>query len=658
MALSSDRGAVRTPNDPWFLSAVALLVVLVGWVYAPGLQGGFLFDDNPNILQNPKVLVDSLDWDALNQAMWSSESGRFRRPVTMLSFAVNHRISGTDPYWFKFTNLLIHFACGLGLYFLSQGLLAALGRWSADGVRWIALAVTAAWLLHPLNLTTVLYVVQRMTGLAAMFSIGSMVFYVWGRARQVAGVGGGGAFLALALLLVLLAVLSKENGFLTLPVLFLIEWMLLQFKTRTVLGRRSLQLFHVVFCGIPLLLVGAVLIWWPEQLLAGYAIREFDLVQRLMSEARAVFFYIGMTLVPDPALLGLYHDDFQVSTSLFAPPLTGLACAGILVMVVAVLLLRRRWPVAAFGLAFFGVGHAMESTILPLELVHEHRNYLPDYGLLLPLFVALLGPLFGGTGKRRWPRLLAASGLIALFAASTAVRAWTWSNSVDLILTTVRHHPASARANLDAGAIYFVLAERDAVNREQHYRRARQHYLVARSGVTEVAASLSLLMLDDRLAKPIDAVLVRDTADRLASPPLPLASINALLQLADCQFESKCGLPGPVVDVLYRAALDNPQLNALQRNQILTKRARRALAAGDLERALQLTSEAVAATPRHPQAYLNQAEVLAGLGRHREAGAQLAIARRCDLDRFYADRIDRQQRDLERMAAAAAAGAQ
>ena len=54
------------------------------------------------------------------------------------------------------------------------------------------------------------------------------------------------------------------------------------------------------------------------------------------------------------------------------------------------LLLVWRWGrYLAFGIAWFLVGHSIESTVFSLELYFEHRNYFPGVGLFL-----LAGVLF------------------------------------------------------------------------------------------------------------------------------------------------------------------------------------------------------------------------------------------------------------------------
>ena len=119
----------------------------------------------------------------------------------------------------------------------------------------------------------------------------------------------------------------------------------------------------------------------PELFLGGYEGRDFDLLQRLLTQARVLFLYLGLLLIPDIRRFGLYHDDLVTSTGLFDPSSTFLAVVAWAVIVVFILWGARRRAPWAFASAWFLVGHGMESTIVPLEQMHEHRNYVPSVGI-------------------------------------------------------------------------------------------------------------------------------------------------------------------------------------------------------------------------------------------------------------------------------------
>ncbi|MGC2165752.1 MAG: hypothetical protein WA632_07040, partial [Gallionella sp.] len=231
------------------IAAACVLASLTILVYLPGLHGAFVFDDTANIIRNAQVEISHLDIASLKSAAASGRSGPLLRPLSMMSFALNYHATGMDPYYFKLTNLAIHLCNGMGIFVLSWLLLNFYGKRfghaiAAAYVPWIALTVSAAWLLHPLNLTSVLYVVQRMTSLSALFTIWGLVLFLWGRIRLYAGTSGWALILVSLVLFTPLAAFSKETGLL-LPLFMLVaEVTLFRFKTEKAGVRRFLVAFY------------------------------------------------------------------------------------------------------------------------------------------------------------------------------------------------------------------------------------------------------------------------------------------------------------------------------------------------------------------------------------------------------------------------------
>ena len=108
------------------VAVLLALVVLVALVYWPGLRGGFVFDDFPNILENPNIRVGRLVWDDWLKAALSSPASSLRRPLAMLTFAGNYYFTGFDPWSMKFTNLLVHLLNTLLVFALARNVLGAL----------------------------------------------------------------------------------------------------------------------------------------------------------------------------------------------------------------------------------------------------------------------------------------------------------------------------------------------------------------------------------------------------------------------------------------------------------------------------------------------------------------------------------------------------
>ena len=135
------------PNLP--LISLIMAIILTAAVYYPGLYGGFILDDGPHIRNNPSIAIHDLEVASLKQAFFASKASfPQNRPVSMLSFGLNHYASGLEPYYFKLTNLLIHLLGGLVLFLLIERMIVLYSAVDERGlsrarIRWLALAVAA-----------------------------------------------------------------------------------------------------------------------------------------------------------------------------------------------------------------------------------------------------------------------------------------------------------------------------------------------------------------------------------------------------------------------------------------------------------------------------------------------------------------------------------
>ncbi|MDI1246846.1 MAG: hypothetical protein PSV24_15755 [Rhodoferax sp.] len=621
---------------PGFLFLCALLAAFL--IYQPGLGGPPVFDDGPNIVNNPHLRVTDLSLSSLREAAYSSPVGAFQRPISMLSFGMNFHFNSGNfaPFPFKLTNLFIHLLNGSAIFALVRLIVGHYRKQlqpllPAAYPLWLALAVSAAWLLHPLNLTTVLYLVQRMNSLAVLFTLGGLFLYVWGRIRVCNGQRGGIlAILVGIFVFTPLAILCKENGAL-LPFFMLVaELTLFKLETAQPVARRVLIVIFTVCTLLPVLAFVSYVALHPDWLLGGYATREFTLPERLMTEARVVWFYVRLIVLPSIALMGMYHDDIAISHGLFDPVTTLPAIIGMIALPVVVWLARRRQPLVTFGILFFFVGHSMESTIIPLELAHEHRNYLPMLGILLAFFHLLLQPFH--LASARIPRQTVAVLLIGLFAAGTFSRATAWANPFDMLYAEIEHHPNSPRANIEMGNLYARLVSQDPLAMEENYLFAWQYYEHEASlNKSNVNGLFGLVVLSMSRGKPIENSLLTDLTDRLKQEVLPNSIIDPLLAIAGCQSKESCPLSSQEVEQLLRAPLKNPHVfghfKALAYSALtyyLVNVAR------DYSAAIDAINQSIALAPMEREHRLTLVRLLVALQRPDEARKQLAILKQAD----------------------------
>ncbi len=615
-----------------------LALILTAVLYAPGLHGSFLFDDEANISDNPKVQLESLSFHDLKHAAFSTQSGPLARPLSVLSFALGYYFHGLDPFYFKLTNLIIHLATGTALFFALRLLLELFRRrqdlLTASRRDWIALAVTATWLLHPLNLTSVLYVVQRMNALAALFTFLSMALYLYGRLRHFEHKSGW-FFIVIAFGVTYpLGVLSKENALLLPVFLLLAEWLLLGFHAPNPRSKRGLIALYMVTVGLPAIAFSTFLVLRFDWLLVSYDHRTFDLWERLMTEARVIWFYLYLILLPRLSTLGLYHDDIPISHGLLQPATTLWAIFGLLALLAVALHLRHKAPIISFGILFFLVGHVMESTIFALEIAHEHRNYVPIIGILLVGFYYLLRPDFAP----KFVALTRGAGFTFLIfmAGLTALRANAWGNTLQQVLLDVEYHPTSSRVNHEAGRLYFLLVRRaeNAGKKEELYNKAIYYFTLAyRADEYNSGGLIAMISLNGLSGKPLNKQWIATLKERLEKIPMSPHNVGALKSLNQCQLDGDCPLPDPLLDSLLESSLSNVTLKGQWRSILLTESLIRALKRRDMRRALELSKEAVDAYPPLPQLWLNRLTLLIDTGQIDEAQGVISKLNGLDLTR-------------------------
>lgn len=546
------------------LLMAAGLCLLVAAIYWPGLSGGFFFDDFANIVEPAEIQLDSISIESLRSLWDSGRAGPLGRPVSLLSFAANYYFSGFNPFYFKLTNLAIHCANGFLVY-----LLASLFAWAAypsisTQRIWVFAAIVATlWVLHPIQTTSVLYAVQRMTSLASMFMLLALIFHVWARQRGNLGrIEWAGFALAWGVFFPL-AILSKETG-----VLFL----LYVAAYEAVLQRNYLKRFDLFGSWYLKLLIAAgglflVYVFSPAGAqLRGYDARLFTFSQRLLTESRIVWEYVDLIVLPSLPDFGLYHDDFRLSTGLFAPGSTFIAIAGLLLLAAISWIARIKSPLVSFAILWFLLGHSLESSIFPLELMHEHRNYLPSLGV----FMLLIPVLQSSASKASANKLMVYGGISAFVVYSTFLsylRADLYADNFHRTQIESEYRQDSVRTQYEAGA---VLANMYSVKRElilsvladKHFERANSLDSSYKLGL------IGMLELDCLSAQPARSAVVDELKNRLAANKwLPLDR-TAMHALSEMSIAGTICLDRRQMDALFMTAVSNKSASMEDRSVI------------------------------------------------------------------------------------------
>ena len=451
-----------------FAQLCMFTAILAAACFLPALSGGFVLDDGVNILDNRVLYVDELNRDTLTYATFSFHNGSGARPLPMLSFALDFwRAGSMDATVFKATNLIIHALTTFFLAFFFRRLLLLAG-FSPDRAALGALALTLAWAIHPLQISSVMYVVQRMQTMATFFLVLSLWAYLGMRRLQISGTGRGRLHGVLVLLFFLLALACKEDAPLLFFYLLALELTVLRFRAvqpDVAKGLRQSFLLLTILAAVIYFFVVIPHYWhWDA-----YSGRDFSTVERLMTQARVLVMYLGQIVFPYPDNMTFLYDNRVVSRSLLSPWTTLPSILLILGLLTWAWRWRARRPLFSFGVFLFFSGHFISSNVVGLELIFEHRNHLPLIGAVLAiadLAVMLANRL---EFKQRQAGVCLAVVFFVLGTA-TAARAYSWGDPVRHGEKQVELLPTSVRAWTQLGGAHFDLYK--ATANELHLRNA------------------------------------------------------------------------------------------------------------------------------------------------------------------------------------------
>ena len=434
-----------------FLIVASLCAFLAACLFLPGLDGGFIFDDRPNIQENEALHVAQPTTENLLVAAYSYQPGHGTRALSMLSFALDYwRGGGLDPRVFKSTNLAIHAvtAFALALFFRQLLLLA---QWPPRRAAPAAIALAGLWAILPLQVSAVLYVVQRMQTLGTLFLVLALWAYLKARHAQIDDRRSRSYFTLTALFWVL-AFAAKEDSILLPAYTLVLELTILRFRAaQPALAndlRRAYLFSAIAGIGIYLLVVLPHYWNWND-----YPGRTFSSAERILTQGRVLAMHIGQILFPLPERLPFFYDDLEISRGLLDPATTLPAWALLLALLAAAWRWRAKRPVFACGVLLFFAGHFITSNVINLEMAFEHRNHFPLIGAVLAI-----GDLCAAAILRWEVRLQPVVALTAVvfvvMGIATVVRAHEWGEPLRFARYSVEIAPGSERAWLALGETY------------------------------------------------------------------------------------------------------------------------------------------------------------------------------------------------------------
>ncbi len=494
----------------YFLLFIMLLAALA---YSNTLFSPLMLDDNHSFVSNSNIYINDFSIDSLKR-LKDTPFG-MKRFMPMLSFALNHKLSRGRIADYHLTNIAIHLLTGTAFFLFVLRLATLKGaRPGFLPPQLMALIAAGLWLLNPVQTNAVTYLVQRMASMAAMFYVASLAFYLYGRTTRH-GKRATACFIMSAFCAVA-AFMSKENSA-TLPVAMIMTEV---FFVSPGLTARLISKVRPWQWGMAA--VVALLMLPPATAIVGriansYALRPFTMTERLLTESRVVLWYLSLLLAPFRYRLSLEHD-FPVSHGLLSPPATMLSIATLAAIATFAWHKRKEMPMLSFAIFWYFLNLIIESTIIPLELVFEHRLYLPSMGVFLAI-AAMFDHAGASLGRHNAPTeiksavFLLAVSLISASSVLTTLRNNDWRDQITISRDCAKKAPDKPRALSELG---LALAENGFYEEGIKYsmeaiRKGKPKREAYSASATNIVVSLS------RLGKTDEAI--RQGEDFLAKAP-------------------------------------------------------------------------------------------------------------------------------------------
>jgi hypothetical protein len=466
-----------------------LIVVFALIAYSNSFSVPFVFDDHPIIRDN--LLIQDLKFFVYPSLAKVSPLYYYLklRYVSLLSFAINYQLNGLNVEGYHITNLAIHIFNGFLVFLLITLTFETPSLKDSslkDRVPLIALFTSLLFVVHPVQIQAVTYVVQRYMSLGSLFYLLSLVVFIKWRLVSLEasrlkfkdlGTIKFGVYL-FSLFIALLGMMTKENVF-TLPFAIAL-YEILFFQEKWYKRLLFLIPFFLVTLVIPLGFIDLVNIHKPlNEILASVSRKSYitTKVSRwdyLLTEFVVIVTYLRLLILPINQNVDydypIYHSFFnpQVLFSfLFLVSIVGLAFF---------LIYRYRNKVPAtrlisYGILWFFLTLAVESSFMPMvDVINEHRLYLPVVGALMAFTTSAF--LLARHWEIQRPRLAKGVlpvliGFVVIFTGATYKRNQVWQSPETLWKDVLKKSPNKARPYNEL-AVY--------LNRQEKYAEAIPYF--------------------------------------------------------------------------------------------------------------------------------------------------------------------------------------
>jgi len=356
------------------------------------------------------------------------------RPMLMFSFWVNYAAAGVDPYVYHATNVLLHFFSAVLVAFIAARLLEWAGVEAGPAKPTLGIFAGALFLIHPIQTESVAYVASRSEVLSVFFYYAAYCVFLYRRTEPITWLR------ALAVLVLFGAAASTKEHTLTLPVLLVLT----DLYWRKPGIRANLRLYGFLAVAAVVGGLGVLRVLRAADT-AGFGMRGLTPIDYFLTQCRVVWMYVRLVVLP----FGQNADpDIAISRSALDPAAI-LGLLGLIAVLVAAWIFRKRWPLACFGVFVFLLLLAPTSSIVPIQdPLAERRVYLPFLGVVL---VALE---FLRRLKIRQRLMIEVPVLLALFIL-TYQRSAVWGSPMALWSDAVEKSPRKFRPRSQLAFAYY-----------------------------------------------------------------------------------------------------------------------------------------------------------------------------------------------------------
>lgn len=427
-----------------YICVLALITIVA---YAFSLNNKFVWDDEQFIYNN--AYVQNFEVKQIfteNTIAGAGESSTYYRPLTTLSFAIDHAIWGLSPFGFHLTNTLLHLGAGLLLFFYLRLL-----RFSKTA----SLAITSIFLVHPLQTEAVVYANSRGDSMYAFWALVSLLSFALLLTQKYPKLTiydfsiqfGKKALFTLTILGYSFAIFGKEIGIATLGLIALTYLFLsvqkssiTQIKTQL---KNKMSIAVIVSSGLTALIYlffRSRIISIPTTLnnfFVGTAYGESVYV-RLHTFTQAIWIYFKLLLFPYPLHM---ERTLPVLEQPFSIWLFAIILLFIFLIAIAILEFRKnKTAYIAFGTLWFFSLLVPVSGIIPINgFIYEHWLYLPIVGFCIAVYglvLTFMPKQFVNKSKNNLKYLFGI--LVTIYIFLTIRQNYIWGNPIRFYTHTLQ----------------------------------------------------------------------------------------------------------------------------------------------------------------------------------------------------------------------------